>query len=107
MMNAIGHKKLNILNLDLTVAFLIAIIIFISCPGAFAVELKNNGNPANIEADSMDYDNSRDVYHAKGKVNTVYSGAALSADEMELDNKINIATDRLRIYQSENIVQIH
>jgi LPS-assembly protein len=92
MMNAIGHKKLKILNLDLTIAFLIAIIIFISCPGASASETKNNGNPANIEADSMDYDNVRDVYHAQGKVNIIYSGAVLSADDMELDNKNNIAT---------------
>jgi LPS-assembly protein len=154
MMNAIGHKKLNILNLDLTIAFLITIIIFISCPGASAsetknndnpvnikadsmngddlsdvsrvqgkitliykgpapdaedtggdnknniaaapgasaVETKNNGNPANIEADSMDYDNVRDVYHAQGKVNIIYSGATLYADDMELDNKNNIAT---------------
>ena len=153
-MNAIGHKKLNILNLDLTIAFLITIIIFISCPGASAsetknndnpvnikadsmngddlsdvsrvqgkitliykgpapdaedtggdnknniaaapgasaVETKNNGNPANIEADSMDYDNVRDVYHAQGKVNIIYSGATLYADDMELDNKNNIAT---------------
>jgi len=153
-MNAIGHKKLNILNLDLTITFLIAIIIFISCPGASAfetknndnpvnikadsmngddlsdvsrvqgkvtviykgpapdaedigvnnknniaaapgasaVETKNNGNPANIEADSMDYDNVRDVYHAQGKVNIIYSGATLYADDMELDNKNNIAT---------------
>ena len=153
-MNAIGHKKLNILNLDLTIAFLIAIIIFISCPGASAsetknndnpvnikadsmngddlsdvsrvqgkvtviykgpapdaentgvdnknniaaapgasaVEIKNNGNPANIEADSMAYDNVRDVYHAQGKVNIIYSGAVLYADDMELDNKNNIAT---------------
>ena len=153
-MNVIGHKKLNILNLDLTITFLIAIIIFISCPevsasetknndnpvnikadsmngddfsdvsrvqgkvtviykgpapdaentgvdnknniaavpGASAVETKNNGNPANIEADSMDYDNVRDVYHAQGKVNIIYSGATLYADDMELDNKNNIAT---------------
>jgi len=162
-MNAIGHEKLkagkknnifSILNLDLTIAFLIAIIIFISCPGAFAVEpknnynpvnikadsmnddnfsdlahvqgkatviykgpapdaedtevdnkyniasapgasaveTKNNGNPANIEADSMDYDNVSDVYHAQGKVSIIYSGAALYADDMQLDNKNNIAT---------------
>ena len=91
-MNAIWHKKLNILNFDLTIAFLMAIIIFISCPGAFAVEPENNGNPANIEADSMDYDNVRDVYHAQGKVNIIYSGAALYADDMTLDNKNNIAT---------------
>ena len=40
----------------------------------------------------MDYDNVRDVYHAQGKVNIIYSGAALYADDMELDNKNNIAT---------------
>ena len=76
-MSVIGHKKLksgknnntffNILNLDLTIAFLMAIIIFIFCPGAFASEPKKNGNPANIEADSIDYDNVSDVYHAEGK----------------------------------------
>jgi LPS-assembly protein len=161
MMGAIGHKIIKsennnmffILRFDLTIAFLIAIVIFISCPGAFAAETvnndnpvnigtdntnsddvsdeyhvqgkvtviykgsapdaddaevdhkkniaapgsaaaenKNNGNPANIEADSMDYDNVRDVYHAQGKVNINYSGAALYADDMELDNKNNIAT---------------
>ncbi|MCX5849599.1 MAG: LPS assembly protein LptD [Deltaproteobacteria bacterium] len=61
-------------------------------PEASAAETQNNGNPVNIEADSMDYDNSRDVYHAKGKVNIVYSGSALYADDMELDNKNNVAT---------------
>ena len=69
-----------------------AIIIFISCPGAFASEPKNNDNPANIEADSMDYDNVSDVYHAQGKVNIIYSGVSLYADDMRLDNKNNIAT---------------
>ncbi len=149
--NNIFFILLNILKVDLTIAFLIAIIILISCPLASAVEstnnenlvkikadgvnkdsfrevlhtqggmtliysddaldevdmelnniaplqgasvseTKKNGNPANIEADSMDYDNVRDVYHAQGKVNIIYSGAALSADDMELDNKNNIAT---------------
>jgi LPS-assembly protein len=52
----------------------------------------NNKNPVNIAADSMDYDNVRDVYHAKGKVTMFYSGAALFADEVELDNKNNEAT---------------
>jgi LPS-assembly protein len=154
MMNAIGHKKLNILNLNLIIVFLIAVIIFISspgssasetknndnpdniktdsmngddfpdiahvqgkvtviykgpaldaedteignrnnlasAPGASAVETKNNDNPVNVEADSMDYDNVRDVYHAQGKVNIIYSGTALYADDMELDNKNNVAT---------------
>ncbi|MGP8154517.1 MAG: LPS-assembly protein LptD [Smithella sp.] len=133
-------------NFDLTIAFLIAIIILFLPPAAFADgagsmdddnsrdvyqvqgkviviysddaiyagddELDNkknaapvqsnnllknfgarsNENPVNIEADSMDYDNVRDVYHAKGKVNITYSGAALSADDVELDNKNNVAT---------------
>lgn len=46
----------------------------------------------NINADSIDYDQVREVYHAKGKVIIIYSGAALSADEVELDSKNNIAT---------------
>ncbi len=52
----------------------------------------SNKNPVKIEADSMDYDNVRDAYHAKGKVNINYSGANLSADDVELDNKSNVAT---------------
>lgn len=51
----------------------------------------SNG-PVNIEADSMDYDNIRDAYHAKGKVNINYGGASLFADDVELDNKNNVAT---------------
>jgi LPS-assembly protein len=167
MMIAIGHKKFkskknnnmlfvvcNILKIDLTIAFLIAIMILIFCPSASAVENpdnenlakikvddvnkdsfqevhrtqgkvvliynedaldeddmelnnkndiipvqgdavvenKKNGNSASIEADSMDYDNVRDVYHARGKVSMFYSGAALSADDVEFDNKNNVAT---------------
>lgn len=139
----------NILNISLSVSFLIAIIILLSGPSAFAVvaigngdlikvkasvnkekihavhnaegkliliysedapdaedidlsivpvqetsaaEFLQNGNTASIEADSMDYDNVRDVYHARGKVSIFYSGAALSADDVELDNKNNVAT---------------
>jgi LPS-assembly protein len=51
-----------------------------------------NKNPVNIEADSMDYDNVRDAYHAKGKVNIKYKGTALYAEDVEVDNKNNIAT---------------
>jgi len=59
--------------------------------------VKNSGdashdNHVNIEADSMDYDNVSDVYHAKGKVSIIYDGAALWADDVQLDNKNNIAT---------------
>ena len=101
MMDVIWHKKLKswggnnnffILRLDLKISFLIAIIILISCPGSSASETKNNDNPVNIEADSMDYDSVRDVYHARGKVNIIYGAVTLYADDVELDNKKNIAT---------------
>jgi len=55
-------------------------------------DINSNKSPVNIEADSMDYDNVRDAYHARGKVNIDYGGAALFADDVELDNKNNIAT---------------
>jgi LPS-assembly protein len=61
-------------------------------PGGFDAKTAGKGKPVNIEADSIDYDNVRDMYHAKGNVAIVYSGAALWADEVELDNKINVAT---------------
>lgn len=80
------------LRFDLTIVFLITIIILIAGLPSFAVEPVNNENPVNLEADSMDYDNVRDVYHAKGKAKIIYSGAALYADDMELDNKSNVAT---------------
>ena len=57
-----------------------------------AAEMSGKEGSVSIEADTMDYDNVRDVYHAKGKVTIVYSEAALSADEVELDNKNNLAT---------------
>jgi LPS-assembly protein len=77
---------------DLTIVLLIAIIILISGLPSFAVEQVNNENPVNIEADSMDYDKSSDVYHAKGKATIIYSGVSLYADDMELDNNNNVAT---------------
>jgi len=52
------------------------------------------GNFVSIEADAMDYDHSRDLYHARGKVSIFYSGSALFADEVELDKKNNMATAR-------------
>jgi len=55
-------------------------------------DANSNKNPVNIDADSMEYDNVRDAYHAKGKVSINYSGAALWADDVELDNKNNVAT---------------
>jgi LPS-assembly protein len=61
-------------------------------PAASAVELPDKAGSVKIEADTMDYDNVRDVYHAQGKVTIVYSGAALFADDVSLDNKNNVAT---------------
>lgn len=80
------------LKLNLTIAFFFAIIILLSGFPSFATEPIDDENPVNIEAESMDYDKSRDVYHAKGKANIIYSGATLFAEDMELDNKNNIAT---------------
>ena len=61
-------------------------------PAGSAAELPDKAGFVKIEADTMDYDNVRDVYHAQGKVTIVYSGAALFADDVALDNKNNIAT---------------
>ncbi|HON58751.1 MAG TPA: LPS assembly protein LptD [Smithella sp.] len=49
-------------------------------------------NAVTIEADSMGYDNARDAYHARGKVKIFYSGAALYADDVEVNKKDNLAT---------------
>lgn len=48
-------------------------------------------SPVSIEADAMDYDHVSDLYRAMGKVSVFYSGASLSADEVELDNRNNVA----------------
>lgn len=53
---------------------------------------ENHGNPVNIEADTLDYDKASDTYKAKGHVKISYGSAVLSADDIELDNKNNIAT---------------
>jgi LPS-assembly protein len=57
-------------------------------------KLDNKGNvsPINIEADTLDYDKVSDAYHAKGNVKIIYGGAILSADDIQLDNKNNVAT---------------
>jgi len=52
----------------------------------------NNESPVNIEADSLQYDNILNLYKAIGKVTIFYSGVVLSADNLELDNKNNVAT---------------
>jgi LPS-assembly protein len=67
-------------------------MLLISYTRVSAAETKEDKNPVEIEADSMDYDNLSDVYHAQGKVVITYSGATLTAEDVELDNKNNIAT---------------
>lgn len=70
----------------------LSLTIITSCPQAFSAQTSVQDSSLQIEADSMDYDSIREVYHAKGKVKIIYSGAALAADEVELDNKDNVAT---------------
>jgi LPS-assembly protein len=76
--------------LILTVLIALTVSFFMS--DAFADEPVSSDKSVNLEADSMDYDKSGDLYHAKGNAKITYSGAMLSADTMELDNKSNIAT---------------
>jgi len=121
MINVIGCKKLKtekgffFFSNTFKICFIIAILslAMIICPAFFAgasdkpdtdnsplikesdgsnLKVKDGKNPVDIEADSLDYDKVSDVYHAKGKVKITYSGATLSADDIELDNKNNIAT---------------
>jgi LPS-assembly protein len=88
MMNASRHKILKsennniiyVLKLDLTIAFLMAIIILFLSPAAFAVE-----------AGSIDNDNSGDVSRVQGKVTIIYSGDAGYAGDDELDNEKDAA----------------
>jgi len=79
-------------GVDCIITLLIAIIILIPGSSSFAVEPVHNENPVSLEAESMDYDKSLDVYHAKGKAKIFYTDATLFADDMQLDNKNNIAT---------------
>lgn len=72
--------------------FFLSLMMIISCPPASSAEVPTQESSVQIEADRMDYDSVREVYHAQGRVKIIYSGAALSADEVELDNKSNVAT---------------
>jgi LPS-assembly protein len=72
-------------------ALLIPLIILLSSAPLAAEETAYKG-PVNIEADTMSYDNIGDVFHAQGRVVIIYSGGILKADNVELDNKNNIAT---------------
>ena len=72
--------------------FFLALTMMISGLQAASAQTSVQDNSVQIEADRMDYDSVREVYHAKGKVKIIYSGAALAADDVELDNKNNVAT---------------
>lgn len=60
-------------------------------PGG-TIQSRETEKAVTIEADTMGYDNSRDAYHARGKVKIFYSGAALYADDVEVNKKDNLAT---------------
>jgi len=60
----------------------------------FAAGPVNSAQPVNIQADRMDYDSVRDIYHAQGKVVITYTGGTLYADDVELDRRNNLATAR-------------
>lgn len=92
ILQSIHKRMLFPLGFDLILIVLIALTVAIFNPGAFAAEPVTSDPSVNLEADSMDYDKSGDLYHAKGNAKITYSGATLSADSMELDNKNNTAT---------------
>lgn len=77
---------------DFIITLLTAITVLVFMPCVVAAEVIKSENPVNLEADSMDYDKSRDVYHAKGNAKIIYGDATLSADDMELDSKNDLAT---------------
>jgi LPS-assembly protein len=56
------------------------------------VVAKANDTPVKIEANSLSYDNERDVYSAAGNVVITYGDSVLTADNVELDRKSNLAT---------------
>jgi LPS-assembly protein len=91
----------------LVIAFVVGTIFLFSCPGVFAAEDKKDGgnllarfnkdnisndNPVFIESERMEYNKVSDVYHFKGNVIITYGDGTLKADDVELDNKNNIAT---------------
>ena len=62
------------------------------CPFASADEIKNNKGPVHIEADTMDYSDANEIYHARGAVVITYDGGTLTADDVEYDKKNSVAT---------------
>jgi LPS-assembly protein len=82
----------NLLKNNLLAALLSLIIFFLLCSPLAADEATTNQSPVNIDADTMDYDNSSEVYHAQGAVVITYQGGVLTADSVDFDKKNNIAT---------------
>ncbi len=82
----------NLLKNKIITALLSLIIVFTLCPQLSAAETKDSKVPVNIDADTMDYDNTSDVYHAQGSVVITYDGGVLTADDVEYDKNSNIAT---------------
>ena len=92
---------------NLIIAFIAGTIFLFSCSGVFADESKKDGgnlltrfnkdnisndNPVFIESERMEYNKVSDVYHFQGNVIITYGDGTLKADDVELDNKNNIAT---------------
>ncbi len=82
----------NQLKNNLIITILSLVIICILCPPAVAAEATGSNRPVNIDADTLDYDNASDVYHAQGSVVITYEGGVLTADDVEFDKRNNIVT---------------
>ena len=76
--------------------FIALLIIVLSCLGAQAkdkdIKAPSGDLPVKIEADSMAYDQLRDVYMASGNVIITYGNSVLNAATVEYDRKNNLAT---------------
>jgi LPS-assembly protein len=82
----------NQLKNNLIITILSLVIICILCPPVVADEATGSNRPVNIDADTLDYDNASDVYHAQGSVIITYEGGVLTADDVEFDKRNNIVT---------------
>jgi LPS-assembly protein len=67
-------------------------MVFTLCAPLMAAEATGSNGPVNIDADTLDYDNASDVYHARGSVIITYEGGVLTADDVEFDKRNNIVT---------------
>ncbi len=70
------------------------LFVLLLCGGSFAQEFKAPpaSTPVKIEADSLSYDQARDVYLAEGNVVITYGEGVLKAASVEFDRKSNLAT---------------